>query len=61
MTTTTIRPAATSTTYCPACARPLPTPQSGVLTTAELVGQCPHLNREPELHGRLLAKLQLAR
>jgi hypothetical protein len=56
--TTTTRPA-TSTTYCPACARPLPVTQSGVLTTAELVGQCPNLNREPECHGRLLAKLRL--
>jgi hypothetical protein len=58
--TTTTRPA-TSTTWCPACARPLPLTQSGVLTTAELLAQCPNLNREPELHGRLLAQLQLAR
>jgi hypothetical protein len=60
MSTTTTRPA-TSTTICPACARPLPVTQSGVLTTAALIGHCPNLNREPELHGRLLAKLQLAR
>jgi hypothetical protein len=45
--TTTTRPAATSTTYCPACARPLPITRSGVLTTAELIGACPNLNAAP--------------